>query len=298
VTIWLDFFGTEIRYIETPEFGRVRIAEAGRGRPQALMLMHGIGGHLEAYSRNVVALAEKFHTVAFDFVGHGLSDKPAGINYVPATYVRQLGQVMDALGIERAHVSGESLGGWIAGEFALHHPERVDHLVLNTAGGIPIVSDKGRADLRDLAELSRKNYGKAPTPDSVRARMQWLVHRSNWHLLTDELIESRLRLYQQPDFQRAAPLIFAALARADSPQSDIPLLDLERLAPATLYLWTRDNPIHDLEAARAACARTRHGELYVMNADAAHWPQYEAADEFNDVVMRFLERGTLKEQAA
>lgn len=291
--LWLDFLGTEIRYIETPDFGRVRVAEAGRGNRWALMLMHGIGGHLEAYAKNVAALGKRFHVVAFDFVGHGLSDKPLHVDYRPATYARQLAQVMDALGIERAHISGESLGGWVAGEFALRYPQRVEHLVLNTAGGIPIVSEKGRRDLEELAALSRRNFGRAPTQESVRLRMQWLIHRENWHLLTEELVGLRLRIYEQPDFQKSAPLVFSALDRLNSPGESIPLLELEKLEPSTLFLWTRDNPIHDVEAAKAACRRTRRGFLYVMQANAAHWPQYEAPEEFNAVMVRFLENGRL-----
>lgn len=290
MSLWTDFLGAETRFVRTPGFGAIRIAEAGRGKPQALMLMHGIGGHLEAYAKNVVELARDFHVVALDLVGHGLSDKPTHLDYWPATYADQLAQLMDALEIERAHISGESLGGWVAGEFALRYPHRAQRLVLNTAGGIPIVTDKGRQDLKELEALSRKNIGQPPTLESVRARMQWLLHPYNWHLLNEELVETRLRIYLRDDYQRAAPLVMAPLAKATAGEG-LKLLDLERIEHDTLFLWTRDNPIHDVEAARQACARVRKGQLYVMKADAAHWPQYEAPGEFNRVMRDFLLTG-------
>lgn len=288
MSLWTDFLGVEIRYVQTPGFGRVRIAEAGRGNRESLLLMHGIGGHIEAYAKNVTELSRDFHVVAFDFVGHGLSEKRTDIVYQPTTYAAQLSELMDVLGIEAAHISGESLGGWVAGEFALRHPSRVKRLVLNTTGGIPIVTDKGRQDLKDLSELSRRNFGQAPTIESVRLRMQWLMHSSNWGLLTDELIQTRLQIYLRPDFQKSAPLVFAALGRIESNEQAIALLDLERIEQETLFLWTRHNPVHDVDAAQQACARVRRSSLYVMKAEAAHWPQYEAPGEFNTTMKQFL----------
>lgn len=292
MSLWIDFLGAEIRYVDTPSFGRTRIAEAGKGKAETVFLMHGIGGHVEAYAKNVVALAEHFHVVAFDFVGHGLSEKKLDITYTPAAYVEQLRELMDALGVEKAHISGESLGGMVAAGFAIAYPDRVLRAILNTTGGIPIVSEKGRQDLADLAALSAKNFGQLPTHDSVRARMQWLIYEGNWErLLTDELIESRLRIYLQPDFQKSAPLVFARLNKAASGDTNPDMVELEQIQCETLLFWTRYNPIHDVAAAESALPRIKHGKLYVMKADAAHWPQYEAPEEFNEVVVRYLKTG-------
>ncbi len=289
MSLWLDFLGAEIRYVDTPSFGVVRIAEAGREHAETLFLMHGIGGHIEAYAKNMVALADRFHVVAFDFVGHGLSAKRSDIDYMPMAYVAQLAELMDVLGVAAAHISGESLGGWVAGLFAERHPQRVKRLVLNTAAGIPIVSEKGLQDVRDLDELNRRNFGKPPSVESVRQRMQWLMHESNWHLVDDELIGSRLALYQRPEFQKTAPQVFGMMKRQE--ELDRQMIELESLRCDTLYLWTHHNPIHDLDAAEAACARTPGAKLYVMQANAGHWPQYEAPDEFNAVMRRFLSTG-------
>ena len=66
---------------------------------------------------------------------------------------------------------------------------------------------------------------------------------------------------------------------------------LESIKADTLFLWSVDNPIHDLEAAKNAMKRMPHGQLYVMNADCAHWPQYESPDEFNAVALKFFSTG-------
>lgn len=291
MTIWLDLLGAEIRYVDTPTYGRTRIAEAGHGKSETLILMHGIGGHIEAYSKNVVPLGEHYHVVAFDFVGHGLSAKKEDIEYGIDTYVEQLRELMDAMGIEKAHISGESLGGMVAGSFAIKYPKRILRAVLNTTGGIPIVSEKGRQDLKNLAELSARNFGKAPTAESVRARMQWLIYEGNWHLLTEELIESRRVLYANPHFQKTAPLVFKRLSRAVSGDTAPDMVDLEKIRCETLLFWTKHNPIHDVDAAKSALPRISKGKLYVMKAEAAHWPQYEAPEEFHEVVHHYLQTG-------
>ena len=72
------------------------------------------------------------------------------------------------------------------------------------------------------------------------------------------------------------------------PRHDEFLLPLEQITQPTMLLWTRDNPIHDLECAQAAVGRIPDAQLYVMEADGAHWPQYEAPEEFNRVTREFF----------
>lgn len=291
MSIWLDFLGAEIRFVDTPSFGRVRVAEAGKGHPEALFLMHGIGGHLEAYSKNVATLGRHFHTIAFDFVGHGLSEKKTDIEYLPQIYAEQLKELMDALGIAKAHISGESLGGMVAGLFAIKYPQKTLRVILNTTGGIPIASEKGRQDLIDLATLTQANVGKPPSFESITGRMRWLIYEGNWDLLTDELINSRLAIYQQPDFQKSAPLVFSRLNKAKDGNTAPDMVEIENIEAETLLLWTTHNPIHDVAAAELALPRLRKGKLYVMKKDCGHWPQYESPEEFDTVVVKYLQTG-------
>lgn len=291
MSLWTDFLGAEIRYVNLPTFGRTRIAEAGRDKGEVLFLMHGIGGHIEAYAKNVVALGNQFHVIAFDFVGHGLSEKKDNIGYLIEDYVEQLRELMDVLGIEKAHISGESLGGVVTGTFAVKYPQRIMRAILNTSGGIPVVSDKGRQDLKNLADLSAKTAGKLPTMESIRARMQWLIYEGNWDLLTEELVSTRLYHYSLPEFQRIAHLVYQRLNQVTRGERQMDMIEPEKLNCETLLFWTKHNPIHDVAAAESALPRIPHGQLYVMKTEAGHWPQYEDAEEFNRVVRSFLLTG-------
>lgn len=287
MSLWLDFLGTQIRHVETPTYGRTRIAEAGQGNADVILFQHGLNGHLEAYARNLMALSDQFHVIAFDYVGHGLSDKKVA-EYNPSVFADHLRELMDAMGVERAHLSGESLGGWVSGLFAARHPERVGRLMLNTAGGIPIVSAKGKQDMANFMALNKRNVDAVPNRESVLARMQWLMHPNNHHLLNEELVDLRLSIYLRPETRAVAPKINAVIQRHD----DF-LIPLEQLTCPTLFLWTADNPIHDLEAARAAASQVEGSQFYLMKGDAAHWPQYEVPDEFNAVTRSFFTTGQL-----
>lgn len=282
MSLWSDMLGCEIRHVQTPTYGRIRVAEAGPKDAPAIVFQHGIGGHLEAYCKNLMPLSDRFRVIAFDYVGHAMSERKV-MEYTPLVLADQLRELMDALELPKAHLSGESLGGWVSGFFAVLHPQRVDRLMLNTGAGIPIISEKGRADMALLMELSKKAAGAAPTYDSVKARIEWLIHPRNHHLITDELVRLRLRFYLMPEGREVAPLVNRML-----PRHDEFLIPLEQISQPTMLLWTRDNPIHDLECAEGAARRVPKAQLYVMKADGAHWPQYEAPEEFNHVAAEFF----------
>src|SRR5437870_8537141 len=112
---------------------RTRCFEKGEGQP--VILLHGGGGHAETWVRNLIPLSEKFRVLAIDYLGHGYTDKPK-ITYSLDAFSKHLLDFMDAAGIKKAHLVGESQGGQISVLTAHEHPERVDKLGL-IVGGIP-----------------------------------------------------------------------------------------------------------------------------------------------------------------
>src|SRR5574337_1389889 len=130
-TYWVDLLPAQVRLIQGRY--RTRIVEAGEG--PALILLHGTGGHLENYARNIMPLAAHFHVIAMDFLWHGRSQTEISDAGVIPSLVDQVADVMEVLGLEQAHLAGQSMGGWVAMQFALRHPERVRRLVLTTTMG-------------------------------------------------------------------------------------------------------------------------------------------------------------------
>jgi len=109
--------------------GGLRVRLRAQGAGPALVLVHGVGGCLEDWEGVVAALGGGLRTVSYDLRGHGQSDKPPG-PYTLDDFVEDLRGLLDALGIERCHLAGFSLGGLIAQGFALAHPERLSSLML------------------------------------------------------------------------------------------------------------------------------------------------------------------------
>ena len=133
-SIWVEVFVTPFRLCFVDAGGILtRVLDAGSGQP--LVLLHGTAGHLEAFARNIRELSQHFRVIAYDMVGHGFTAKP-DYPYTVDVLANHLVALLDALGIEKAHLSGESLGGWVATWTAAYYPDRVDRLILNTPGNI------------------------------------------------------------------------------------------------------------------------------------------------------------------
>ena len=285
-TIWVDLLGAQTHYRGTKH--RTRVIEAGEG--PVLLLLHGVGGHAEAYARNIVRLGSRFRAMAIDLLWHGLSAKPPYVDGedIPA-YAEQIVDLLDSEGIERAHVEGESLGGWVALWMALNHPDRIDRMVLNTTAGIrwepgtvPEKPKEGRELLaqRSLAAISE------PTPETIRKRLEWLMATPD--RVTDELVDLRYRLYSDPAIQASLRAVFEnAFAGKGAPRKTIPEADLARIAVPTLVLWTEKNPGTGPEVGQTIASRIPGASFHCIN-DAAHWPQWERPEEHDRVVTEFL----------
>lgn len=129
--------------------------EAGSGDP--LILIMGLGGDLQAWALQVPALARHFRVVTFDNRGAGRTSAPDR-PYTIAGMATDTLALMDHLGIGRAHVLGFSMGGYIAQELALAHPERVGKLILLSTA--PAIDGYGRALVQSWIDVRRSNLSR------------------------------------------------------------------------------------------------------------------------------------------
>lgn len=121
--------GSVTRYITVPSGGRLYVESRGQGRP--VVLIHGGQLDRRMWDREFDALADGYHVIRYDVRGFGLSPAGADTNFRSSA---DLGALLDSLGIARTAIVGLSLGGRIAVDFAIAHPERVDRLVLLAPG--------------------------------------------------------------------------------------------------------------------------------------------------------------------
>jgi 2-hydroxy-6-oxonona-2,4-dienedioate hydrolase len=281
-SLWSSIADGEIRLFHVNANGvRTRCMEAGRG-DNALILLHGIGGHLEAYMRNLLPhAAAGFRVLAIDMLGHGFTAKPAG-DYEIADYVEHLRDVMDVLGITKAHISGESLGGWVAARFAATYPERVDRLVLNTAGGL-IADPRVMERLRTLSLNAVRDADRT----AVRKRLEFLMLDPS--VVTEDLVESRLAVYRTPGMLAAMEGIMCLQDMEIRLRNLLTQEELAKIVATTLVLWTTHDPTASVEVGQRLAAMVAGSEFVVMDR-CGHWPQYEDPETFNRIHIEFLTR--------
>jgi 4,5:9,10-diseco-3-hydroxy-5,9,17-trioxoandrosta-1(10),2-diene-4-oate hydrolase len=276
----LDFEGTS-RYLEGDY--RLHYHEAGFGPP--LVLLHGSGPGVSGWSNfagNFPVFSQRFRTVVFDLPGFGRSEPPALDRAYPRVAAEALLLLLDKLGIARAHVLGNAMGGYVALEFALAAPERVDRLVLMGPGGLSVnvLGPDPSEGARRLAD-----FMMAP---SRKAMVDWVdTMVSDKSVVDDALIDERLANATAPGAMESAMAIFSSLAEHPEP---VPMwARLKRIEAPTLLTWGRDDRMLPLESALLGFRRLPDAELHVFSR-CGHWPQVERKTDFERLVIDFLTR--------
>jgi pimeloyl-ACP methyl ester carboxylesterase len=114
---------------------RLRVRDSGQRDAPTVILLHGFGASLDTWEPWAQALSARFRVIRFDLPGFGLTGADPTGDYTDARAMQVLLGLMDQLGLDRASIVGNSLGGRIAWNFAALHPDRVSHLVLVAPDG-------------------------------------------------------------------------------------------------------------------------------------------------------------------
>lgn len=285
-TYWVDLIECQVYQVKGKY--RTRVLEAGDPDKPALVLLHGTGGHLENYARNIPALAEHFHVIAMDFIWHGRSQTEAFNQEIIPTLVDQVIDVMNCFGIEQANVEAQSMGGWVAMQLAINHPNRVNRLVLTTTMGykpnpdsIPgYIEPDWTANLP--ASLSMLND---PSFDNVRTRMGRILARPE--LLTDEAVQVRQAIYQKPELRDVQLKFITEYLTGEVITKHIVTDELAAsIQQPVLVYWGDKN--RTPPAFGQHLANTVQNGRFHCAANTGHWAQFESADEHNRVVTDFL----------
>lgn len=279
-SIWSDLIGLEFRqgYVDADGV-RTRYLMSGSEDKPLLLLLHGTGGHAEAYVRNLRAHGEHFWTVAFDSVGHGYSDKPA-IDYQIPQYAAHALAVMKALGRSSALISGESLGGWIASYIAIHHPEAVDRVVLNTTGGWT-----AHPEVMERIKTLSMRAVEQPDWEFIHKRLEMLMHDPA--KVHDDLIATRQTVYSQPGYAEVMRSILCLQEMEIRRRNMFTAEDYARIEAPALVLWTSHDPTATPTEGKQI-ADMIPGAQFVVMPECGHWPQFEDPETFNRIHIDFL----------
>jgi pimeloyl-ACP methyl ester carboxylesterase len=261
---------------------KTRYWSVGAGAP--MLLIHGAGGSADYWHRNIFALAEQHQVYALDWVGSGKSDKPEA-TYTYDDLTEFVAQFMDAVSLPRANIVATSGGGIIAIKLTSRSPERVQKLILSGSAGL------GKALGFGMRLSAIPGIGEALNRPS-RATAKFLIRQcvaDPEAFLTDEfidLVERNLPLdvlqFQLRTFRTSAnfwgmkPEFLSSLR--DS---------LLKIQAPTLVLWGKQDQITPVSGAEVAMNQIPDATLHLFE-HCGHWAYLEYANEFNQLVLEFL----------
>jgi len=230
-----------------------------------------------AFRPNMDALAASHRLLLVDLPQFGGSDKIRLNGPRLTESARILLDFMDAIGLERAHFVGNSIGGQVAVRLAISHPERVERLVL--IGSTPTQYSVFVPQPLEGIKLLRGYYeGEGPTRAKMRQILESLVYdRSR---ITDEMVDERFHASSTEDLLR--------LHQNGPPfQQESLLAELHRLAAPTLLVWGQDDRFGALDVGLLLLRAFQNARMLIFGK-CGHWAQIEHAEEFNRAVLDFL----------
>ena len=248
----------------------------GAGAP--VLLIHGSGPGVSAWAnwRLVMpALAQQARVIAPDMVGFGYTERPQGFVYSMDAWVRQAVGLLDALGIERTDLVGNSFGGALSLALAIAHPERVRRLVLMGSAGVSF----------PLTEGLDAVWGYTPSVENMRAIMDYFAFDQG--LMSDDLARLRFEASIRPGFQESFAAMFPAprqrwieaLASAEA--------DIRALPHQALVIHGREDRVIPLSTSLTLSSWIQRSQLHVYG-QCGHWTQIEHTARFVRLVGDFL----------
>jgi pimeloyl-ACP methyl ester carboxylesterase len=258
----------------------------GSGEREVLLL-HGLGGTRASFFDTAATLSRTYRVHALDFPGFGSSSKPASGRYNARWFANIVLGYLDAQGIDRAHVVGNSMGGRVAIEMGLLAPERVSALGL-LCPAVAFV----RRDFQPLVRLLRPELGFLP---HTIARS--MVRNQFWSLFSDRdlvdpsvadvVVDEFRRIYASP----AARYAFHASARniyLEKPFGrDGFYPRLAHLEPPALFVWTSHDKLIPSGFGRHVSRWLPSAEQMVIDS-CGHVPQVERPEQTNGLLARFF----------
>ena len=257
---------------------RTHYIEKGEGKP--VLLLHGFFYDSYLWAANIDALAENFQVYALDLWGFGYSTREP-LDYDYQLYVDQVLLFMDSLGISRASLVGQSMGGGTAILFCVQHRERVNKLLLVDPAGLP-----------NPLPLTGKFFNLARTGEFFLGLNTNAIRRKNlrdfWihnpELLTESYFENVTRFHK---INNTTEVLLTILRKQFFDKLRDEINCLAQMEVSVLLVWGREDKSVPLSCGQEMHRILKGSRLEVIN-NAGHVPNFEGAEEFNQLAVDFL----------
>ena len=263
-------------YIEASGY-RTHYHETGNG--EVLLFIHGSGPGVTAWANWRLAIpvfAEHYRVLAPDVLGFGYSDRPAGIAYGKDVWVEHLIAFLDAKGVTKCHIVGNSMGGGLAIALAVKRPDLVDRMVLMGSSGVPFPITPGLEAV----------WGYEPGREAMRTLIaEYFAYDAS--IASDSLVELRYAASMQPGFQDSYSRMFPPPRQNGVDDLATPAADIKRIKAQTLLVHGREDKVLPLAVSYELFSLLPNAQLHVFG-HCGHWTQIERMAEFNAIVAAFL----------
>lgn len=274
---------TELKFLEL-HGDRVAYRDAGQGK--VLLLIHGMAGSSATWRAVLPQLSKKYRVVAPDLLGHGESAKPRG-DYSLGAFAVWLRDFLDELGITRATVVGQSLGGGVAMQFVYQHPDYCERLVLISSGGLgPDVGLVLRLLSAPGAEFVLPIIAPKPVLTAGNKVKSWLTRAGIQSPRGAELWSAYSSLSDRQTQQSFLRTLRSVVDYRGQAVSALNRLQLRSELPVMAIWGEKDNiiPVDHAYAAQAA----REGSRLEVLSGVGHFAQVEASTKVLDLIEDFI----------
>lgn len=245
----------------------------------AVVLLHGSGPGVSAWTnwkRVIPALADKFRVFAPDMAGFGYTERKEDLQYDIKLWSKHLLAFLDAVGLEKVSLVGNSFGGSLALAAAARHPDRFERLVLM---GTP-------CDKFTMTRGLRAGWDYTPSRENMRSTMAHFPYDTS--VITDELVEDRYQASLIPGAQEGLRKLLAKPnEEGDTPLSGMPEQVVATIQHPTLILHGREDHVIPVEMG-LRLGRSMPNAQFHMFGRCGHWVQAERFDDFLALTRRHL----------
>jgi pimeloyl-ACP methyl ester carboxylesterase len=258
---------------------RTAYLEEGAGAP--VLLIHGSGAGVSAAANwyaTIGPLSEQLQVLAPELAGFGFSGAVEGGVYSMQGWVDQLVAFLDAKGLDRVHLVGNSLGAWVGLELALRQPDRLDRLLLMGTGGAPVAA----------GSLLRAHQRYQPDIDRMREQLRHFVVNPDY--VTEALVQHRFEMSGRP---AASDRLAGTTAAREAAREQDPLTEekLRSVDQSTLIVHGREDRMIPAEWSWKVHHWLPNSDLHVFS-HCGHWSQIERAQNFNELAASHLTTAT------
>ncbi len=247
----------------------------GSGEP--VVFLHGSGPGASGYSNfkhninNIVNSGRQ--AIIIDMIGFGYSSKPTDIDYTPELFCEVIVTAIQKMGIDTFDLVGNSLGGAVAIQAAVSHPDKVKSLILMAPGGIeePDVYQS----MPGIAKMTKLYMGEEVGRDALGRILKMLVYQES--VVDDALIDERFAIFETQPPEVLSRLVFHNMEN-----------ELKNIQCPILGFWGQKDEFTPVGGAKKILDRCANSSFTILS-DCGHWVMVEYADLFNHHVTYFLD---------